>query len=56
MSDLVLGIESSCDDTAIALVNSEGKVLSSVIESQVKIHQQFGGVFPEYAGLSLIHI
>lgn len=50
MSDLVLGIESSCDDTAIALVNSEGKVLSSVIESQVKIHQQFGGVFPEYAG------
>jgi len=50
MSKLVLGIESSCDDTAVAIVDEQGKVLSSVIKSQVEIHNEFGGVFPEYAG------
>jgi len=50
MKNLVLGIESSCDDTAVAIVNEEGHVLSSVIKSQVAIHQEFGGVFPEFAG------
>lgn len=50
MKNLVLGIESSCDDTAVAIVNEAGEVLSSVIESQVAIHQAFGGVFPEFAG------
>lgn len=47
---LVLGIESSCDDTAVAIVNEKGEVLSSVIESQINIHKEFGGVFPEFAG------
>ncbi|MEM1121875.1 MAG: tRNA (adenosine(37)-N6)-threonylcarbamoyltransferase complex transferase subunit TsaD [Bacteroidota bacterium] len=47
---LVLGIESSCDDTAVAIVDEKGNVLSSVIKSQVAIHQEFGGVFPEFAG------
>lgn len=45
----VLGIETSCDDTAAAVVTPEGEVLSSVRISQDAIHAQFGGVFPEYA-------
>lgn len=47
---LVLGIETSCDDTAAALVDEQGKVLSSVINSQIDIHAEFGGVYPEFAG------
>ena len=49
MSELVLGIESSCDDTAVAIVTPDGQVLSSVIASQEQIHTQYGGVFPELA-------
>ena len=50
MAKLILGIESSCDDTAVAVVDEQGKVLSSVVKSQVEIHSQFGGIFPEHAG------
>ena len=46
---LVLGIESSCDETAAALVEDGHRVLSNVIASQVKIHRDFGGVVPELA-------
>ncbi len=46
---LILGIESSCDDTAAAVVDSEGHVLSSVIATQTHIHSRYGGVFPEFA-------
>lgn len=49
MSELVLGIESSCDDTAVAVVDDNGNVLSSVIATQTKIHAKFGGVYPEFA-------
>jgi len=49
MSAFVLGIESSCDDTAVAVVDPEGKVLSSVIATQEGIHSKYGGVFPEFA-------
>ena len=49
MSALVLGIESSCDDTAVAVVDAEGKVWSSVVASQTEIHEQYGGVYPELA-------
>lgn len=49
MSDLILGIETSCDDTSVAIVDSKGNVLSSVTASQTTIHSQFGGVFPEFA-------
>ncbi len=55
MSDIVLGIETSCDDTAIALVNEKGEVLSSVISSQIEIHSEFGGIFPEHAARAHIH-
>ncbi|NHC13387.1 tRNA (adenosine(37)-N6)-threonylcarbamoyltransferase complex transferase subunit TsaD [Motilibacter deserti] len=47
--ELILGIESSCDDTAAAVVAEDGTVLSSVIVSQAEIHNRYGGVFPELA-------
>lgn len=46
---LILGIESTCDETACAIVRSGKKILSSVIASQVDLHEQYGGVFPELA-------
>lgn len=45
----ILAVESSCDDTAAAVVEDGRKVLSSVVFSQVEKHQKFGGVFPELA-------
>lgn len=47
--DLILGIETSCDETAAAIVTREGRVLSSVVSSQVPIHARYGGVVPELA-------
>jgi N6-L-threonylcarbamoyladenine synthase len=46
---LVLGIESSCDETAAALVEEGRNVLSNVVASQIKTHRSFGGVVPELA-------
>ncbi|MFN2500834.1 MAG: tRNA (adenosine(37)-N6)-threonylcarbamoyltransferase complex transferase subunit TsaD [Pyrinomonadaceae bacterium] len=46
---LVLGIESSCDETAAAVVRDGREILSSVIASQVEMHQPWGGVVPEVA-------
>lgn len=46
---IIIGIESSCDETAIALVRDGKEVLSSVIASQTKIHERWGGVVPEIA-------
>jgi N6-L-threonylcarbamoyladenine synthase len=46
---LVLGIETSCDETAAALVRDGREILSSVISSQVPVHKRFGGVVPELA-------
>jgi N6-L-threonylcarbamoyladenine synthase len=46
---LVLGIESSCDETAAAVVRDGREILSSVISSQIEIHRQYGGVVPEIA-------
>ena len=51
---IVLGIESSCDETAVALVRNKKEVLSSVIASQIDVHKEFGGVVPEVA--SRIHV
>ena len=45
----ILGIESSCDETAAAVVDSEGRILSSVISSQIATHARYGGVVPELA-------
>ena len=46
---LTLGIESSCDETSASIVKNGREVLSNVINSQIKIHEQFGGVVPEIA-------
>jgi len=46
---LILGIETSCDETAAAVVQDGCKILSNVVASQVAIHAQYGGVFPEIA-------
>ena len=45
----VLGIESSCDETAAAVVNEEGQVLADVIASQIDTHGPYGGIVPELA-------
>jgi N6-L-threonylcarbamoyladenine synthase len=49
VSGLVLGIETSCDETAAALVDEEGHVRSSVVASQADLHARYGGVVPEIA-------
>ena len=46
---LVLGIESSCDETAAAVIRDGREILSSVISSQIEIHKEWGGVVPEIA-------
>ncbi len=46
---LTLGIETSCDETSVALVESGRRVLANVIHSQVDLHREFGGVVPELA-------
>lgn len=46
---LILGLESSCDETACAIVKDGREVLSNVVSSQIKIHEKFGGVVPEIA-------
>jgi N6-L-threonylcarbamoyladenine synthase len=46
---VILGIETSCDETAAALVTDEGEIRSSVVSSQAELHARFGGVVPEVA-------
>jgi N6-L-threonylcarbamoyladenine synthase len=46
---VILGIETSCDETAAAVVTNDGRVLSSVVSSQAELHARFGGVVPEIA-------
>lgn len=45
----ILGIETSCDETAIAIINEKKEVLSHIVVSQIDIHKEFGGVVPEVA-------
>jgi len=45
----ILGIETSCDETAAAVVENGQHIISSVVASQVELHAQYGGVFPEMA-------
>lgn len=44
---LILGIESSCDETAASVVKNGRTVLSNVISSQIELHKLYGGVVPE---------
>ena len=63
----ILAVESSCDETSVAVLKNEKELLSNIIASQVESHKRFGGVVPEVASrhhvevvtlciLSLIHI
>ncbi len=49
MTEVILGIESSCDDTGVALVTRSGAVLAETRVGQEEVHNQFGGVYPEFA-------
>src|SRR5260221_14177432 len=51
---LILGIETSCDETAAAVVEDGMRIRSNVIASQIDTHRQYGGVFPEVA--SRMHV
>lgn len=53
---IVLGIESSCDETSCAIVKNGREVLSNVINTQIKIHEKFGGVVPEIASRNHVEV
>lgn len=53
---IILGIETSCDDTAIALVKNGKELLGSLVASQTKIHKKFGGIVPEVASRKHLEI
>ena len=44
-----LGIESSCDETAAAVIKNGREVLSNIVNTQIQIHTEYGGVVPEIA-------
>ena len=46
---LILAIETSCDETSIAVLKDGKEILSNIISSQIEIHKEFGGVVPEIA-------
>ena len=48
-NSLIMAIESSCDETACAIVKGGRQVISNVVASQIKIHEEYGGVIPEIA-------
>ncbi|MCL4244292.1 MAG: tRNA (adenosine(37)-N6)-threonylcarbamoyltransferase complex transferase subunit TsaD, partial [Candidatus Dadabacteria bacterium] len=49
MPEIVLGIESSCDETSAAVITDGRRVLSNIVASQADIHKEYGGVVPEIA-------
>src|SRR5438128_8411734 len=53
---LLLGIETSCDETAASVVEDGARVLSNVVASQIDIHKEYGGVVPEVAARSHIEV
>ena len=54
---LVLGIESSCDETSVAIVENGHKIISELTHSQIATHQVYGGVVPEIAAREhVLHI
>ena len=50
----ILAIESSCDETAVAIVENGKDILANVVATQIDVHKEFGGVIPEVA--SRIHV
>ena len=57
MKDIItMGIESSCDETSVAIVKNGREVLSNIINSQISIHERYGGVVPEIASRSHVEV
>ena len=56
MRPRILALETSCDETAAAVVDDELRVLSSVVSSQIDLHAAFGGVVPEVAGRAHVEL
>jgi hypothetical protein len=56
MSGSILAIETSCDETAAAVVSETYEVRSSVVASQIDLHAEFGGVVPELASRAHIEL
>lgn len=52
----ILGIESSCDETAASIVEDGERLLSNVVNSQIDIHAEYGGVIPEIAARSHLEV
>ena len=52
----IIGIETSCDETAVAIVDDRKNILSNLINSQISLHQKYGGVVPEIAARSHVEI
>ena len=48
-SYLIMGIETSCDETSVAIVKNGREILANIIASQIDLHKKFGGVVPEEA-------
>src|SRR5712691_1290577 len=46
---MILGLETSCDETASAVITPDGRILSNVVSSQAELHARYGGVVPEVA-------
>jgi N6-L-threonylcarbamoyladenine synthase len=53
---LILGLESSCDDTSAALVTSDRRILAQAVVGQNQAHQPYGGVVPEIAARAHVEI
>ena len=49
MKSLILAIETSCDETAAAVIEDGRRIRSNVVASQIDLHRPFGGVYPELA-------
>lgn len=54
MDKIILAVESSCDETAIAILKNDRELLANVVSTQIAVHQKYGGVMPEVA--SRLHI
>ncbi len=55
-ADRILGIETSCDETAAAVVSRGSEVMSSVVSSQIELHRRYGGVVPEVASRAHVEL
>ena len=53
---LVLGIETSCDETAVAIIDDKKRIYANKIYSQIDLHKKFGGVVPEIAARSHVEL